>query len=350
MPKRKLEKKSEGDGPAKQKLKVEAVDLESDPEDLDTQPSLEDDLKKLGKAFRFQGKSVFLTYSQIPEAAANKQLVLNHINSIKQLSKWCIGVERHQDKGWHIHFFGSWPTKFDTTNCRAFDWTVEGKVLHPNIKTVGKKDAQMRVACYCLKDGDWVMEGFNWFETWDGFVRKERDMKEWLAWTKSKQVKAVKWPINLEFKNGRKVVIQEPKEYNKKCSYIICGEPDMFKSTTVGKTLQGQKVLSVARSDYPFENYNNERVIVYNDVIPALGDVVAASEYEYLDVPIAKCRYKNIYWEKEVRRVQIILCNPDAIPVWVSNSKVQARFNEVNLINDESLESLRVKNVPKTFY
>lgn len=92
----------------------------------------------MASSFRYDAKSIFLTYSQCPIA---KEVMLEHLKArarptaTNQLFKACIGQERHEDGGLHLHVC-AWYTK--KLNFRLADhmdiFDDAGNRYHPNIK------------------------------------------------------------------------------------------------------------------------------------------------------------------------------------------------------------------------
>lgn len=87
-----------------------------------------------GMPFRFQGRYVFLTYSQVEVNDDNtKQNLANHLMGLasrKPFGFCIVGHERHVERGgYHFHAFISFERKLDTSNERKFDWNG----YHPNI-------------------------------------------------------------------------------------------------------------------------------------------------------------------------------------------------------------------------
>ena len=100
--------------------------------------------------FRYKAKSIFLTYSQCD---VEKEDMLAHLKAktgldkTNQLLKCCIGQERHEDGGLHLHICAWYTHDLNFNDAKYLDY--EG--FHPNIK---EKRIQRKKAAigYCAKE------------------------------------------------------------------------------------------------------------------------------------------------------------------------------------------------------
>lgn len=99
--------------------------------------------------FRFQGRYLFLTYSQCNVSA---DTLIQHIRAQREPEFILVGLEQHADGGEHRHIFVDFGRRFSFTNERRFD--VSGH--HPNIaRPRSPKDC----LAYCAKDGNTTTYG-----------------------------------------------------------------------------------------------------------------------------------------------------------------------------------------------
>ncbi len=104
--------------------------------------------------FRWQGRNLFLTYSQTNHNDATKENLLAFITGLGRSKPIfvLVGRERHGDGGTHFHVFLHYERRFSFTNERKFDWLG----FHPNISTANNPAA---CVAYCSKDGDTTTYG-----------------------------------------------------------------------------------------------------------------------------------------------------------------------------------------------
>lgn len=99
--------------------------------------------------FRFQGRYLFLTYSQCNVSA---DTIIALIRAQREPIFILVGLERHADGGEHRHVFVDFGRRFSFSNERRFD--VSG--FHPNIaRPRSPKDC----LAYCSKDGNTTTYG-----------------------------------------------------------------------------------------------------------------------------------------------------------------------------------------------
>lgn len=100
-------------------------------------------------SFRFNAKTVFLTYAQ---CALPKEEVLERVAERFPIQDYIVAREKHQDGGLHLHCYFRFVKKVDSRDPRVFD------VLdcHPNIKPLTKVEAIKNAQKYSKKDGDFI--------------------------------------------------------------------------------------------------------------------------------------------------------------------------------------------------
>lgn len=103
----------------------------------------------------------------------------------------------------------------------------------------------------------------------------------------------------------------EPKASHKKRSWWICAKPDAGKTYWLNKNLVGQKVYFPRVGRFPFDDYEGEQLICYDD-----RQSVTFEEYaDVLNVwDIRKCvygetRYICRYWPRGQVRNIIVMAN-----------------------------------------
>lgn len=94
--------------------------------------------------FKFDAQSFFLTYAR---CTLEQQAVIDHLNSVKEVTWLRIATEQHEDGTPHIHVVGQFVARFQSTNSRIFD--VGG--FHPDIQSVRSIP---RALAYVAKGGE----------------------------------------------------------------------------------------------------------------------------------------------------------------------------------------------------
>jgi len=248
------------------------------------------------KKFRFQGIKVLLTYPQ--SKIRSKEELVAKLQKIIKIAKYCVGAEKHADGGNHYHVYLHFGKSLDTRNARYFD--VDGE--HPNWRKV--KDVMGAVE-YCMKDGKFTADGINLFLNSKGYKRRKDDHDAWCRDMRAKQLTDVTWPIQLPAGLGI-----ASGAGSKRRHFWIVGPPDSGKTTWVQTTFKRMKVFPRRSTNYPFENYNGEQVIIYDDIIPSFEEIANVStDYGIPTHVFGATRYKETMWPIDQERVMFVLCN-----------------------------------------
>jgi len=298
-------------------------------------------LVSASERFRVNAKCVMLTYAQCGKLDAKELYTI--MNSRWPVKGYLIGRERHADGSPHLHGYFEFVNKLDVKNATAFDVKcndLEGKpvTLHPNVRTVkhGKREAVMH---YVMKEGNFIQDKLDIFPTSRNFMRKKMDLDQWIRYKRHGRAEEVQWPIKLL--DG--TLVQKPKSFHeKKRHWFIWGKPDIGKTTWVQQQFAGQKVFCRAPDgDAPFDDYDGEEVIVYDDVnIETLrAELIAISNVYQINTKVpGRTRYTTRYWPLDQVRTVIILGNDK--PSFANDGWWESRFNMLNLTEWEPLERL----------
>jgi hypothetical protein len=104
---------------------------------------------------RWHAKGWLLTYSQ---SKLTREEVLQHLRSLKEVSRIVVGQERHQDGNVHYHALVLYVDPINSRNVNY--WDIRGE--HPNVKRLGRGRKHFRnAALYCTKEDETpIVEGF----------------------------------------------------------------------------------------------------------------------------------------------------------------------------------------------
>lgn len=265
-------------------------------------------------SFRFNAKKVSLTYAQCGDLTAAELLAA--AEGWGSLAHYVIGTEKHADGGRHLHAFFSYDKAVDTKSVRFFD--VKG--LHPNISKVKNVDAWKH---YCCKDGDFIENCF--FKTSTSFTKKRGDWAAWLSFQKAKHYEEVSWPIKMI--NGQRQALPAPTD--KKVNWLIIGPADTGKTRWLNETFDRVDIWCVDDERYPFEGYEGQQVIVWDDTFPKRSVLIPATNAYKFMKSVGATRYRKYYWSYDQKNVCIILHNEP--PTYLNDGWFQARFNVIYL-------------------
>lgn len=280
--------------------------------------------KNKNPKFRVNAKCFALTY---PKCCASKELICEALVGMHNPVRVIVSEEKHEDGSPHIHAMVLYTIKKNIKDSRHFD--IGG--FHCNIQGVKCREDWEH---YIKKDDNWVAYEKG-FDPDDYAIGKKRKSFEDLEWVKQfrqlHSVKAIVWPVSMGI-----VTMNIPDAKLKKRHAWICGPPDTGKTYWMNLCFKDQKVFVPANTEYPFENYNDEDLIVYDDKIPKFEEIASVTNTYFVNTPIfGKVRYQTKYWKCGHARNVIVLSNKEMQCVYLDKEKdaMISRFNEVNNID-----------------
>lgn len=265
------------------------------------------------KKFRFNARQIGLTYSQVPESWTH-ETVLELLKSLGDLRAYVVAKELHQDGGKHFHAYGKYTSPLDRTKADFAD--IDG--FHPNILKPSKKWID-----YCMKEDDAVHHGVM-FNSWRNFRRDWDDFQAWKRHKASARLQEIAWPINV-FEH----IQTEPNESTKRCNWLIIGPPDSGKTRWFEDTFEGKQVFKVVDKRYPFDGYDGQTVLLWDDSFPKRKDLIGATGFFKTQTLVGETRYSRVYWPLKQRRMCIIMHNE--APSYADEAWFMARFNRVDV-------------------
>lgn len=291
--------------------------MDVDDEELNVEAKTED-----AKEFRFNAVKVFLTYPQCGDLTWDD--VLSYLNLLGNgLKEYAICSEVHQDGGNHIHCYAKWNKKLNTYNPRQFDV----KEVHPNIHKV--KDVQ-GVIEYIMKEGNYKTQNIELFPNSKGFLRKKMDHDAWKMYKVSKTQRDLDYPILLPQGMG---LIEKPDARIKKRHWWITGPSGCGKTLWANDVFANAKIyVRPAGAIYPFEGYQDQEIILYDDVNMdgLLEELKSVTNTWKMNVHVyGMTRYKKEFWPINKARTVIVLSNWDS--PYFQDAAFLGRFNVVRL-------------------
>lgn len=259
--------------------------------------------------FRFNARRVLLTYSQCAGRigskhdliAALKEHLVTHGGLIR-VAQYVVGRELHADGGEHFHCYVSFTEKYSTRNPRAFD--LHG--VHPNIRVV--KHPQRAIA-YCMKDGDFIddkLDSVLW-PTWNNFRKNQADFTAWVTARRSRN--RLPPPLFVTLPTGDRFDLQFDPAIRRRHLCIVGGY-DAGKSFWAQTTFANTAVHAISKDGYPYEGYNDQSIILYDDIYPTYQELVSCANSYQIPTPVyGKVRYTKVYWPLGQARIIIILHN-----------------------------------------
>ncbi len=270
------------------------------------------------KQFRFCAKYAALTYSQCP-------VTPEAYEKYARESNWpysCLYVvrEEHKDGGSHLHVLLTSQSKFNTKRVTYFDIPDgTGVIYHPNIKRGYNPRGWLR---YMSKQHI----PLSWFKTvWvtpDGFTRKKTDWDNFIIFKQSEALTPFTGTICIGSRTWTRV--------GKRRHLWIVSPPDWGKTTYFENLFTGHQVYCPLQGTYPYDYYQGEDVILYDDIVPKRSHLLVICNRNRVRKPVpGNTRYGVRFLPLDQQRWVIVLSNQH--PIYEAEGNIQARFNFITL-------------------
>lgn len=298
---------------------------------------------KNGDGFRFCARSCFLTYPRCPILPEH---FVGATSFDRSLIKHCFGKqERHNDGQFHLHVWVQFSKKIDTINPRYFDISTihAGEdvitTYHPNIKRKRGKGSLVQVWEYlCKNDGTRPMDlvGRTELHTTSANFRKVYgDRCQWLNYIASRSLNEPEYPIDLP--DGSQIAV--PDAANKLRHYWIHGKASSGKTLWLETKINAFRNYKISDEKYPYDDYDNEPIVVYDDVSPKATHLLSLANASDYPRPVpGTTRYHRRYIAARVL-VTIIVCHNLDIDNYFVNEDpktieaLKTRFIQINMNN-----------------
>lgn len=296
------------------------------------------------KTSRLRGKNFYLTWSDLDAYDMTPDHIIGAIENDLCASKWIVCWEKHANGHWHCHARIAFTEKVDSLNMRLFD--IGG--CHPNIQTPGQKKngASFRTWAqqkddYIMKDGKFVIWGLRQLPA--SRVNYLKVKADYEAFKHDHIYHGLSHPFPFKLPNG--VEQKQPTLDDKKCNWLIVGDTNMDKSKWISSTFRGKKFFVVPiGKNYSgrFDLYEDQRVFIYNDhdTHPREEIILITDIAEVGGNAALPARYHPRMLETDVRRVVIIICNPNNRPSWEHDKAFQSRFNTIDLALEADMAAM----------
>lgn len=282
--------------------------------------------------FRFQAIKVALTYSMCP---ADREALAAFLKSLGKVESLVIGQEIHREgedveasaqgdevlgsDSWgalHLHAYCKWSHKLRLEGQSCFDLEWKGETYHPNI-VVPRTPAGW--VAYCLKEdpnpiNEHTLNDF----TPDNYRKRKGDFEEWRAdMTKKQRVPFVPDSFALPH------FVDKHELKGRHRHFCLVGPPNTRKSSLIRGCItdDGEEIKGLIPSEhyyrvpsdprYPFDRYNGQRFIIYDDVVPeSRADLIQLcdSNIDEQPAPGTQRYFPRMIPAKQIN-VVIIICN-----------------------------------------
>lgn len=339
---------------------TDPVETVLEPTEVEIEPSLEHRKRKkptedeeeweevpTDKEFRFNAKSVWLTY---PKCPLDPERFLEYLDEKVrcEISMCFAKQEKHQDGSMHIHAFITFQRKVNWMGAQIFDLHEGTQNYHFHKGKTTRTRAIQGAWEYLCKDGlePMVLKGkVDLFPSSVGYVAKKRDYDIWLQGRRMSKPPNLPWPLVAP--DGSEIT--KPVPFNKKRHLWIYGTANSGKSLWFHDCISAFKPVYFARSgDKPFDNYTGQEIIVWDDKAVTTGILETTSNTYNQDFTL-ECRYHDRYFYANSCRLIIVICGKPINEYFNGAHQhdldsMHARFQEYNLeLETNQAWKLRIK-------
>lgn len=276
------------------------------------------------KKFRCNARHFALTYAQCTIDFDEMKTWLETFWAPHCLT---IGQEHHADGGKHFHIYLGFVKKKNIKNSRYWDF----KGFHPNWGAVKSIEGWKK---YCKKEGFRIYEKTNRLTPLDVELGSKKRMIEdqeyERQWLEGQDREEITYPITLF---GH--TINKPDPAYKRRHLWIVGPPDAGKTKELNDIFDKKKVFQRGPHNYPFEDYEDEDIILYDDYIPRFDEIADVSNtYKIRKRVYDNVRWNRKYWKYNSTRTMVVLTNKPISKIFGKSENlgaVKARFIEIDL-------------------
>lgn len=184
------------------------------------------------------------------------------------------------------------------------------------------------------QDGDYISDGLEMFPNSKDYRKKKADHDAWCAAIRNKVRRPVTFPIAFPERLNLAPITNKGKQRH----IWIIGPPGAGKTTWVETTFASASVYRrAAAAQFPFDNYLQEQIILYDDCWPKFEEIVAVSNYYQSPTNIlGHQRYTTRQWKEKQHRLMIVLSND--VPAYGKHqAAVESRFRFIHLAEGDLL-------------
>lgn len=289
------------------------------------------------KTFRCQASAYAITY---PQCSVERAVFDPIFKSLFNPVEFASAREQHQDGSWHLHVYCNYKRRHEVSNARYFDVSVEGDVFHPNVQGCRNRRQWLEYLCKgndtnarellegsgsgsrnnhassqrrsipsIENDGQYHIDAYQYKDrqrAYDGYTFTQQ-------YREREKLKEINWPVKLEYEAGLNTSfyeMHEPDPRIKRRSWWIVSPPNSGKSRWINDKFAFQKVYCPRTGPYPFEGYDGESIIIYDDREPEFAEVSNVLNTWNIIMPVwGQVRYKTQNWPLGQTRNVIVLSN-----------------------------------------
>jgi len=265
---------------------------------------------KEGQTFRLQVQRIFLTYPACPIKEQPLYELIKPIVERYGIKYFIIAREEHRDGTPHSHIYIQTDKIIDTKQCRFFDIKDGDTTYHPNIRRhKSRPQGTLRLWEYMAKSGKEpksFASRLPILPTSEQFQRRRRDIECWFDYQQELSITENPWPRLAPF--GEEIPF--PDDFNRKRHIWISGPSDIGKTRWFTREFGAYRYHEVVDGQQPFDDYQNQRIILYDDVLPSPAHISRLANRRIRKGPCpGQQRFYRRYLQGEFPLLIIVLRN-----------------------------------------
>lgn len=294
------------------------------------------------KTFRIAAKNFAITYPNSGDLSI--EMVRDFFKLKYNAIYVIVAKEFHKSGKPHIHAMVEFSKKKNFKDCNCFDITIDSGIYHPNIQ--GCRNVS-DWSTYIKKGGDFI-EDIKPYNPSDYDLGRKKKMHDDFIFEanfyRRKKREAIKWPVDIKVQQycysgnqeeGRITtwIMNAPDVTDKKRNYWIVSPPNAGKTYFINKTFKNKRVYLPTKGDYPFEMYDDEELVIYDDIVPSFAEIADVCNTWDVDKHVfGKSRYVAKLWPLGLARNVIVMSNKRMHQVYKNTlPAMEARFHEIEI-------------------
>lgn len=261
-------------------------------------------------SYRISSKSLFLTYPQCPLSLHDFLQLFSTLTNFGSNKLYYISTEKHTStEGDHLHVYIEYHEKQEMRDATSFYTLIHNnKKYVPHFEKIKKGEGNKnRIILYVCKYDNFIT---NYKPSSITSNNYSKNIADHAAWQRDREL-VIRQPNIYPIKYFEQT-IEKPDPSNKKRHLWIIGAPDIGKTYNLNKSLFSFTYYLRKPDRYPFESYNQEEIVVYDDIYPITFQELTCITQTFTNsqttVP-GGSRYRPNYIHKDITRTIMVVSN-----------------------------------------
>lgn len=287
------------------------------------------------KTWRLNRQDWAVTWKHANAIGSKENLLKFVQNIVGKMIYYIIAEEKHADGDIHYHAYFDFGRKVDYADVHK-TFNINGCKPHDSDdkpRTTSKAGRQGWIE-YCMFGQNYICSGkYEMFYTSKNFKKRKADFDLWNRYAQA-ITRASPFPWKLPGTNAKP--FEKPHQGDKKCNWWLYAPSNSGKSTWVQKEFEGKAAYMVpkeasGRPYHPWDRYQGEEILIYDDHYPCLSDITQLTGWYTLETEMPggnRYEVRTIPLKTRLTIIIIYYCDPSW---WSNNPAFTNRFNVLNI-------------------